>query len=826
MSQQQQQILLAWIRKNPNGCEKPRQHGKALSGGEYIMTRANHLKMIIVSAIAAVLLLGGMILAEEANAETVESNMLGQDITAKLDENGTLTLTGTGVTDTYAFQSGTAKDLFEGTIRKVVIEDGITGIGSFEFQYCDMLVSVQLPPSLTAISEGAFHGCDSLRSVTLPPRMNYIGESAFEGCLSLTDISLPYGISSIEDKTFLRTSLKSIAIPESVDYIGDWAIGYGENGLGNSPYEMTVFCCEDSYAEDYARSRGFEINKVDVVYDGGQRIVPWGPELFAYDSDSGPEEAKSGDISFDRQIAKLAVILSSAAYNGNAGSSGKYIYDAYRKLGIPDDDISLYSYPGSNLNRTIDGIRSEDKDLAFSIASKSFEGDTILLITLRGTEMDPLSGRIGDVLKDLSVTSTEFYSVGAATGFYQFYEDVMVGIKDYLKEHPLVLQASKQGSLKALITGHSLGAAGANLLGENLNEYDLLNTNTDDLYVYTFATPKVYSGDASDMAYDGNIFNFLNGYDPVPVVTAGSTSRFGTDLYIMSDCELKEGESIEDLINNVATIMAQHNPSVYIQGMWNYGHRITLEPNCSDWDVARDVLYTDIYGKVTLPKPHREGYKFIGWFTDPDSGKEITSDEMYQNGATLYAHWKPLPAATTVYDDVLKTGNTVYCAGASGIYKAKLKKGKMKSAKRIYRSYSPMFGAYSYISAMSLNGSYLYFFEGSEGVLKSLCRVKTDGKGKKHLADTWESRYGYAISNNRIYYDEGPADEDYSEEVLVCMKLNGSEQHSTDIIPKMTQKKTSAKGYSVKIKRAGKYYKDYLKTPKGTFLLGKCKRGN
>ena len=72
-----------------------------------------------------------------------------------------------------------------------------------------------------------------------------------------------------------------------------------------------------------------------------------------------------------------------------------------------------------------------------------------------------------------------------------------------------------------LVTGHSLGAAVANLLAEHLNSCD--NTNhcpgsrtEKDIYSYTFATPKtVKNKQGSDSQ---NIFNILNNNDIVPLV--------------------------------------------------------------------------------------------------------------------------------------------------------------------------------------------------------------------------------------------------------------------------------------------------------------------
>lgn len=64
-------------------------------------------------------------------------------------------------------------------VETVVIEEGITSIGAFNFYFFDNLVSVKLPSTLKRIEKAAFWGCDLLESVTVPYSVTYIGEEAF-----------------------------------------------------------------------------------------------------------------------------------------------------------------------------------------------------------------------------------------------------------------------------------------------------------------------------------------------------------------------------------------------------------------------------------------------------------------------------------------------------------------------------------------------------------------------------------------------------------------------------------------------------------------------
>ena len=75
-----------------------------------------------------------------------------------------------------------------------------------------------------------------------------------------------------------------------------------------------------------------------------------------------------------------------------------------------------------------------------------------------------------------------------------------------------------------------------------------------------------------------------------------------------------------------------------------------------------------------------------------------------------------------------------------------------------------------------------------------------------------------------IYYDYG---DDGFHAKLKKMKLNGKSKKSTKVKPIMKSKNRNkaAKGYSVKMKYSNGYIKDYLKTPKGKYYLGKIRAG-
>ena len=170
-------------------------------------------------------------------------------------------------------------------------------------------------------------------------------------------------------------------------------------------------------------------------------------------------------------------------------------------------------------------------------------------------------------------------------------------------------------------------------------------------------------------------------------------------------------------------------------------------------------------------------------------------------------------ATMKAYDQVIKSGNTVYCAGAEGLYKVKVKKGKVVSKKVISRAES--FGAYSYYSGMKKKGSYIYAQVSTEGTPYYIDRIKTSSGAYTTLASANDQGpIDYAIKGKKIYYKA------YDSSTKRVMKLNGKNKKKSSTKPIMKHKKSNAKGYSVIMKEKGDKVVTYLKTPKGKFKLG------
>ena len=160
----------------------------------------------------------------------------------------TLTLTGTGALPDYrATNIGTNKkspwesekignDTIKSIMTNLVVGEGITNIGEYNFFNCVSLTSVTLPSTLKSIdgmgagtdlasaSYGAFQNCTSLEEIALPDKLTTIEPYAFKNCTALKSISFPNTLTSLGRCSFLNcTSLETVTFGTGLSSVTEYA---------------------------------------------------------------------------------------------------------------------------------------------------------------------------------------------------------------------------------------------------------------------------------------------------------------------------------------------------------------------------------------------------------------------------------------------------------------------------------------------------------------------------------------------------------------------------------------------------------------------------
>ena len=151
-------------------------------------------------------------------------------VTWRLTSDSVMTISGTGAIQGYSQLSDRPWHSYSTRIKTLVVEDGVTFLGTGAFMRCQNLTSVTLPSTLTGIGTSAFNGCNNLPEITIPDKVTSVGNGAFTGS-KLTSITFPSTVTSIGD-----AALSNCANLRSVFILSTTPPTLGSNtSLGSNP---------------------------------------------------------------------------------------------------------------------------------------------------------------------------------------------------------------------------------------------------------------------------------------------------------------------------------------------------------------------------------------------------------------------------------------------------------------------------------------------------------------------------------------------------------------------------------------------------------------
>ena len=164
-------------------------------------------------------------------ASADDSGTCGGNLTwTYVESTHTLTISGNGDMSSYSYGSISPWHNFCSSIEKVIIENGVTSIGSYAFYYCSGLTSVTIPNSVTSIGIYAFQNCTGLTSV-------HITDIAAWCNIEFDTSNSTYSSNPFCYATKLYVNgqeVKDLIIPNGVSSISDYAF-YGWSVLTGQP---------------------------------------------------------------------------------------------------------------------------------------------------------------------------------------------------------------------------------------------------------------------------------------------------------------------------------------------------------------------------------------------------------------------------------------------------------------------------------------------------------------------------------------------------------------------------------------------------------------
>lgn len=202
---------------------------------------------------------------------------------------------------------------------------------------------------------------------------------------------------------------------------------------------------------------------------------------------------------FDPALAQEALKIAELCYMPSMQESILAL-DGYRRVG-------LY-----NADRTAEDARHVATYVLFD--KRAEDGHTDVLIAIRGTGE-------GEWKLNMDLMPSGNYDLPYAENFD-------LAARDILNTHEAYLEGLESPIF--FVTGHSRGAAVANLLGVHLTD----RFGAENVLVYTFATPRTVRG---EYAVYNNIFNVINPADLVTYLPfpQWGFERYGVDIVLPTE---------------------------------------------------------------------------------------------------------------------------------------------------------------------------------------------------------------------------------------------------------------------------------------------------
>ena len=212
-------------------------------------------------------------------------------------------------------------------------------------------------------------------------------------------------------------------------------------------------------------------------------------------------------FAYNHDFAAVSCALSQAAYTDVNGEGTNFLKDFYLALGFEEESIALFY--------DVDYSDSYGNDQsAFSFAHRSLDGKNIVVVAIRGT---PVGAE--EWISNTNIANSVFDKKGKKIAdFPEEHEGFALAVKQVIEKLDAYLSEKNLSYADTVfwLTGHSRGAAEANLLAVKLVEDK--GAQSKNILAYTFAAPNTTRATDYNSETYGYIWNIVNEEDVVPSV--------------------------------------------------------------------------------------------------------------------------------------------------------------------------------------------------------------------------------------------------------------------------------------------------------------------
>lgn len=445
--------------------------------------------------------------------------------------------------------------------------------------------------TVTEIGENAFRDNFSLKSIIMPNTITVIKKSAFEKCEAMENIKMSTALTTIGEYAFCGCkSLTSIIIPNSVKVIKELAFSYATS-LENVTLSNSLTTIEHGVFQDCSSLKIITIPaSVTLIGDG---VFAWCPKLQEINVIGGNTEYCSVDgILFNYDKTKL--ICYPASKQGTSYT-------------IPSSVISIesFAFKACSLLKEIDIPNS-----VTTIKSSAFDECTSLTsITIPDsiTTIEPYTfvwcSNLNRINFPASVTTIVDDSAFWGCDYLTFFCNDGSYAKEYAQNNNINCKPLYYYSVINNVSNVSID--GPFYTHQEEGDYITILKEHDGYKLPTEITVKVGNKTLNTTEYE---YNNTSGKLVIPA------------LNITGDITI-EGDGIE-----IYKVIFDANGGFFIENRTTY--------IVDDWEIGDEK---------TLENPTRDGYKFLGFFTEKTGGTKLENyiaESGIDNDLIFYARWE------------------------------------------------------------------------------------------------------------------------------------------------------------------------------------------
>lgn len=300
------------------------------------------------------------------------------------------------------------------------------------------------------------------------------------------------------------------------------------------------------------------------------------------------------NLSFNKKDMQMCMALSNAMYkwekeNYILTSIYGVLDDFYPDA--DDDEIEVYGYTDSNGKTD-----SDSENAPFSIMNrKRKDGVLDIIVSVRGTYKEEWIGNTELTGKEYNSSITRHYNFGKGKEFITSY------IKNYYDDYK-----NDYENINLIVTGHSRGAAIANLYAKDATDVMNGEVNSDSIpcfdkvTAYTFACPNVEkvtdSNTVDKMRSYNNIYNFWFESDIVPAVPLTSPAD-GWNYWKFGRCYTMDISNYKRIEKNYFV----GSYGIYYSAPINKNIKSDMDLAFSQWESVDDYYNKEIRTLADFP---------------------------------------------------------------------------------------------------------------------------------------------------------------------------------------------------------------------------------